>query len=110
MRPGEIIALRWNDIDAGMARVDDRYYKGRQGTTKNRKARMVALSESVQRDLANWRPFAIRADGFRIRVRSRDCEGFRRQPQARSWSGNGGNTRTQHPIKNGKQFGNWRPS
>ena len=25
---------------------------------------MVALSESVQRDLANWRPFAIRADGF----------------------------------------------
>jgi integrase len=64
MRPGEIIALRWTDIDTGTARVDDRYYKGRQGTTKNRKARMLALSESVQRDLANWRPFAIRADGF----------------------------------------------
>lgn len=64
MRPGEIIALRWADIDTGMARVDDRYYKGQQGTTKNRKPRMVALSESVQRDLASWRPFAIRADGF----------------------------------------------
>lgn len=64
MRPGEIIALRWTDIDTGMARVDDRYYKGQQGTTKNRKARMVALSESVQRDLGHWRPFAIRADGF----------------------------------------------
>jgi hypothetical protein len=40
------------------------YYKGQQGTTRNRKARMVALSESVQRDLCSWRPFAIRADGF----------------------------------------------
>jgi integrase len=64
MRPGEIIALRWADIEAGMARVDDRYYKGQQGTTKNRKPRMVALSASVQADLEHWRPFAIHAEGF----------------------------------------------
>jgi hypothetical protein len=65
MRPGEIIALRWTDIDTGMSRVDDdRYYKGKPGATRNRKAHMMALSESVQRDLANRRPFAIRADGF----------------------------------------------
>lgn len=59
IRPGEIIALRWTDIDAGMARVDDRFYKGEGGTTKNRKPRMVALSASVQADLENWRPFSV---------------------------------------------------
>jgi integrase len=57
MRPGEIIALKWTDIDGGMARVDDRYYKGKQGTTKNRKPRMVALADSLQSDLALWHEF-----------------------------------------------------
>lgn len=64
MRPGEIIALKWPDIEAGMARVDDRYYKGRQGTTKNRRPRMVALSASVQSDLKLWRAFAIDVESF----------------------------------------------
>lgn len=64
MRPGEIIALRWTDIDSGMARVDDRYYKGKQGSTKNGKARMVALSASVQVDLELWQQFAITTDAF----------------------------------------------
>lgn len=64
MRPGEIIALKWPDIQGGMARVDDRYYKGAAGTTKNRKARAVALSASVLADLELWRPYAVRSDGF----------------------------------------------
>jgi len=64
MRPGEIIALRWSDIRGDHALVDDRYYKGEQGDPKNRKARFVALSPVVQRDLATWRAFAIVDDAL----------------------------------------------
>jgi integrase len=64
MRPGEIIALRWSDIEDGCALVDDRFYKGEQGETKNRKPREVALSPAVQRDLAAWRSFAVADDAL----------------------------------------------
>jgi integrase len=64
MRPGEIIALRWDDINGDMALVDDRIYKGEQGTTKNRRARVVALSPAVQRDLKAWRAFAVSDSAF----------------------------------------------
>jgi integrase len=59
MRPGEIIALRWSDINGDHALVDDRYYKGKQDDPKNRKPRVVALSPAVQRDLSTWRSFAV---------------------------------------------------
>lgn len=64
MRPGEIIALRWSDIKDGSALVDDRYYKGQQDAPKNRKPRTVALSATVQRDLAAWRAFVIADDAL----------------------------------------------
>ena len=64
MRPGEIIALRWSDLRGGNALVDDRYYKGEQDDPKNRKARMVALSPAVQRDLAIWRAFVVADDAL----------------------------------------------
>lgn len=64
MRPGEIIALRWPDIRDGFALVDDRFYKGKQDTTKNRKSRPVALSTSVIRDLEAWRAFAPSGDSL----------------------------------------------
>lgn len=59
MRPGEIIALRWSDIENGEALADDRFYKGVRDTTKNDKVRGVALSPSVTADLINWRAFAL---------------------------------------------------
>jgi integrase len=62
MRPGEIIALRWSDIQDGMALVDDRIYKGEQGTTKNSKARGVSLSPAVVRDLETWRNSATASE------------------------------------------------
>jgi integrase len=64
MRPGEIIALRWNDIREGHVLVDDRFYKGKQDDPKNRKSRIVALSPAVQRDLAAWRSFAVSDDAL----------------------------------------------
>lgn len=57
MRPGEIIALRWSDINGTTALVDDRWYRGKQGTPKGRgtgKVRKVALSPAVVRDLLIW--------------------------------------------------------
>lgn len=59
MRPGEIIALKWTDIKASSALVDDRFYKGVAGSTKNRRARTVALSPAVVADLEMWRALAI---------------------------------------------------
>src|SRR6185312_2930201 len=65
MRPGEIIALRWTDIDeAGSACVDDRFYKGEQDSTKNRKPREAALGTALMRDLTLWRSFSLTVDGF----------------------------------------------
>jgi integrase len=64
MRPGEIIALRWSDIQEGHALVDDRFYKGQQSDPKNRKSRSVALSPAVQRDLEAWHAFAVSPDGL----------------------------------------------
>lgn len=64
MRPGEIIALRWPDIQNRMAIIDDRFYKGRNDSTKNRKPRKAALSSSVQSDLELWRHFAIGPEAF----------------------------------------------
>ena len=64
MRPGEIIALRWPDIQPGHAIVDNRLYKGNDDTPKNRKPRLVALSPAVEADLASWRMFAVSEDAF----------------------------------------------
>jgi integrase len=58
MRPGEIIALKWSDIDERSAVIDNRIYKGQSDETKNRKARRASLSSSVMRDLESWRQFA----------------------------------------------------
>ena len=64
MRPGEIIALRWTDINGSLALVDDRFYKGVADDPKNRKARKVGLSPVVVRDLATWRAFAVADDAL----------------------------------------------
>jgi integrase len=58
MRPGEIIALKWEDIDGSKARVWKRIYKGTTNTPKNGKFRDVALSPAVMLDLENWRRFS----------------------------------------------------
>lgn len=64
MRPGEIIALRWSDVEGDHALIDDRYYKGEQDKPKNRKARTVALSPAVRRDLSAWKSFAVSEDSL----------------------------------------------
>jgi integrase len=45
MRPGELIALDWEDIDldAGRVRVERRLYRGRTDLPKSNKERTIAL-------------------------------------------------------------------
>jgi integrase len=46
MRPGELFALEWPDIDFGAMRihVNRRVYKGRVGLPKSNKVRTIALT------------------------------------------------------------------
>jgi len=59
MRPGEIIALRWDDLTGEKAVVNKRVYRGVIDTTKNDEARDVYLSATTRRDLELWRQFAL---------------------------------------------------
>jgi integrase len=59
MRPGEIIALRWDGIEDAVAKIDKRIYKGEIDDPKNNKPRDAALSSSVVDDLQLWKQFAL---------------------------------------------------
>lgn len=62
MRPGEIIALRWSDIDGSGALIDDRIYRGISDDPKNNKKRNAALATKVLADLHLWRQFAAESE------------------------------------------------
>jgi integrase len=59
MRPGEIVALKWDDVQGEKATVSKRVYRGVIDTTKNAESRDVYLSPSTRRDLELWRQFAL---------------------------------------------------
>jgi integrase len=55
MRPGEIFALRRNRLSDTSADVQERIYRGKVDKPKTQKSiRKVALSQSVQADIACW--------------------------------------------------------
>ena len=55
MRPGEIFALRRNDVTATYADVSQRVYRGDLDTPKTKKSvRLAALSGGLARDLQDW--------------------------------------------------------
>jgi integrase len=66
MRPGEIIALRWNSFEAALARIDQRVYRGESDRPKGRRGRnttrVAALSSGLLEDLARWRELSKRSD------------------------------------------------
>lgn len=68
MRPGEIVGLRWTDIDGAVAKISRRVYYGVIDTPKGRKgkdtSREAALAPSLAIDLETWRQFAISADAY----------------------------------------------
>jgi len=59
MRPGEICALTWKDIEGEKATVSKRVYRGIIDTTKNSECREVYLSPLIRRDLELWKEFAL---------------------------------------------------
>jgi integrase len=56
MRQGELIALRWGNVDLGntVIRVRENYTAGRLTSTKNRQARDVDLTPDAVQLLADW--------------------------------------------------------
>lgn len=48
MRTGELIALRWSDVDGPTLRVQRSTYRGKDGSTKTHQARTVALTQAAQ--------------------------------------------------------------
>jgi len=68
MRPGEIIALRWNAFDHTLARVEHRMYKGQSDRPKGRKgrntSRTAALGSGLMLDLAAWQEFSLGHDAY----------------------------------------------
>ena len=57
MRQGELLALRWDDVDLEQAvvRVRSSYTGGAVGTPKNRERRDVDLISDVVELLTDWR-------------------------------------------------------
>jgi integrase len=56
MRPGEIVALQWNDINDTALSVKRRMYRGKIDTPKTQHStRTVALPTSVVEDINEWR-------------------------------------------------------
>jgi len=59
MRPGEIVALQWHDIEDRALLVARRFYRGKIDTPKTRGSkRKVALPTSVVEDMNAWRAIA----------------------------------------------------
>jgi integrase len=58
MRPGEILALRWNSITGTTIRVSERVYKRVLNTPKNGKTREGAISDGTLALLKKWSELA----------------------------------------------------
>ena len=56
MREGEIVALRWADVDLSeeQIRVRRNYTAGRLGETKNRERRIISLTDDLVTSLGEW--------------------------------------------------------
>lgn len=55
LRPGEILALRWEDVHESYVRIERRIYHGIIDTPKNSKPRLAALSRGTLQLLQAWR-------------------------------------------------------
>ncbi len=56
LRPGELFALRWRNVQEGRLKIEEAVYHGELGPTKTEgSAAMVAIPESLQKELEFWR-------------------------------------------------------
>ncbi|GIU80894.1 MAG: site-specific integrase [Bryobacteraceae bacterium] len=54
LRPGEIFALKWEDISGASVRISRRIYHGKIDTPKNSRPRLAALSQGTLELLTAW--------------------------------------------------------
>jgi integrase len=60
MRPGEILALQWKHLSGDSANIQQRVYRGKLDTPKNKKGtRKAALTAGIGEDIAAWRKSSI---------------------------------------------------
>ena len=56
LRPGETFALRWEDIEPGRIRIDERVYRNELGDPKTETSNgFVAIPTSLELELALWK-------------------------------------------------------
>jgi integrase len=55
-RPGELFALRWNDIESGKIRVDEAVYRNHLGSPKTESSSAsVSIPKSLEMELSMWK-------------------------------------------------------
>ena len=60
MRPGEILALRWERLTATHAEITERVYRGRFDSPKtNQSVRKAALTDGLLAEIEEWRALAV---------------------------------------------------
>src|SRR5262249_47455388 len=59
MRPGEILALRWANINGRRIQVETRVYRGHVDVPQSRKPREAAVSKSTLAAMHQWRELSV---------------------------------------------------
>ena len=63
LRPGELFALRWDDLESRLLRIDERIYMGQLDTPKTAAgASYVMLPVDLARDLLHWKSVSAAGD------------------------------------------------
>jgi len=61
LRPGELFAVRWKDLEPGRIRIDEAVYRNKLGDPKTATSvGYVYVSKSLELELAMWKEFRPR--------------------------------------------------
>lgn len=101
MRPGELMALRWEDVNGSLQVRRTRERRGAEKVPKNGRTRTVALASQVQRALEgterNGSPYVFHGPGGKPLSRSALDRAWRRVHDR--WLAEGGRPLTLHQLR-----------
>jgi integrase len=80
LRPGELFAVRWKDLEPGRIRIEEAVYRNKLGDPKTATSvGYVYISRSLELELAMWKEFRLRTGPddfvFEARYRGRPMDG-----------------------------------